>query len=455
MSDIENLRNKMDEITLEMIKLLKTRTEIAKEIGEVKKNIGKGVTDELREDNLRDKVISLCKNLGLDEAIATKFLNFLLNESVKVQSNNKQTHLSIFLKAKSLEQEGKKIIHMEVGEPDFLPPKIVKESLENVFDKGFLKYGQVKGMPIFREELVKFISKKFNTNVTPDNIIVSPGARFSIFTAITTLLNPGDEMIVIEPAWPAYKDCALNAGIKVRTINTTLEDKWEPSLKQIENTINANTKMIVLNYPNNPTGKILPEKLQDDIIELAKKNDLYILSDEIYSQYAKADWKSILSYNYEKSIVTQSFSKSHAMTGFRVGYAIADSKIIEKMAKLEALCLTNVSEPMQYVAMKALEADTSNNTNTVQKRLELLEQKANDMGLEFVVPDGAMYIFARVNKEGFDGVQFANSTLEKGLAVAPGEGFGDYKNFIRISACQEETALIEGMNILRDILKGN
>jgi len=443
----------MDEITLEMIKLLKTRTEIAKEIGEVKKNIGKGVTDELREDNLRDKVINLCKNLGLDEAIATKFLNFLLNESVKVQSNNKQTHLSIFLKAKSLEQEGKKIIHMEVGEPDFLPPKIVKESLENVFDKGFLKYGQVKGMPVFREELVKFISKKFNTNVTPDNIIVSPGARFSIFTAITTLLNPGDEMIVIEPAWPAYKDCALNAGIKVRTINTTLEDKWEPSLKQIENTINANTKMIVLNYPNNPTGKILPEKLQDDIIELAKKNDLYILSDEIYSQYAKADWKSILSYNYEKSIVTQSFSKSHAMTGFRVGYAIADSKIIEKMARLEALCLTNVSEPMQYVAMKALEADTSNNTNTVQKRLELLEQKANDMGLEFVVPDGAMYIFARVNKEGFDGVQFANSTLEKGLAVAPGEGFGDYKNFIRISACQEETTLTEGMNILRDVMK--
>ena len=455
MSDIENLRNKMDEITLEMIKLLKTRTEIAKEIGEVKKNIGKGVTDELREDNLRDKVISLCKNLGLDEAIATKFLNFLLNESVKVQSNNKQTHLSIFLKAKSLEQEGKKIIHMEVGEPDFLPPKIVKESLENVFDKGFLKYGQVKGMPVFRKELVKFILKKFNTNVTPDNIIVSPGARFSIFTAITTLLNPGDEMIVIEPAWPAYKDCALNAGIKVRTINTTLEERWDPSLKQIENTINANTKMIVLNYPNNPTGKILPEKLQDDIIELAKKNDLYILSDEIYSQYAKAGWKSILSYNYEKSIVTQSFSKSHAMTGFRVGYAIADSKIIEKMAKLEALCLTNVSEPMQYVAMKALEADTSNNTNTVQKRLELLEQKANDMGLEFVVPDGAMYIFARVNKEGFDGVQFANSTLEKGLAVAPGEGFGNYKNFIRISACQEETALIEGMNILRDILKGN
>ena len=455
MSDMNDLRNKMDEVTLEMIELLKTRTEIAKEIGEIKKNIGKGVTDEVREDNLRGKVISLCNDIGLDETIATKFLNFLLNESVKVQSTNKQTHLSIFLKAKSLEEQGKKIIHMEVGEPDFLPPKIVKNALEEVFDKGFLKYGQVKGMPIFRKALVKYISKKFNVNITQENIIVSPGARFSIFTAISTLLNPGDEMIVIEPAWPAYKDCALNSGIKVRTINTTFESKWEPSIEQIKNTINSNTKMIVLNYPNNPTGKILNEKLQDEIIELARKNNLYVLSDEIYSQYAKTNWKSILSYNYEKSIVTQSFSKSHAMTGFRVGYAIADEKIIEKMAKLEALCLTNVSEPIQYIAMKALEADTSNNTNTVQNRLDLLAKKAEEMGLDFVIPDGAMYIFARVNQEGFDGVQFANSTLEKGLAVAPGEGFGNYKNFIRLSACQDEKTLIDGMNILSKIMSDN
>ncbi|KFM19904.1 Aspartate aminotransferase protein [Marine Group I thaumarchaeote SCGC AAA799-P11] len=452
MSDINDLRNKMDEVTLQMIKLLKTRTDIAKEIGEVKKNIGKGVTDETREENLRGKVISLCQEIGLDEKIATKFLNFLLNESIKVQSSNKQTHLSIFLKAKELEQQGKNIIHMEVGEPDFLPPTIVKDALEEVFDKGFLKYGQAKGMPIFREALAKHASKKFNVDISQDNIIVSPGARFSIFTAITTLLNPGDEMIVIDPAWPAYKDCALNAGIKVRTINTSFENKWEPSIEQIQNTINTNTKMIVLNYPNNPTGKILPEKLQDQIIEIAKKNNLYILSDEIYSEYVKSNWKSVLSYNYEKSIVTQSFSKSHAMTGFRIGYAIADGKIIEKMAKLEALCLTNVSEPIQYIAMRALEADTSNNNKTVQDRLDILIQKANEMNLDIVVPDGAMYIFARVNKEGFDGVQFANSTLEKGLAVAPGEGFGNYKNFIRISACQDEKTLIEGMNILKNIM---
>ncbi len=445
----------MDEITLEMVRLLKNRTDISKEIGEVKKNIGKVVTDETREGNLRNKVISLCNELGFDESIATKFLNFLLNESVKVQSINKQTHLSIFLKAKSLEQEGKKIIHMEVGEPDFLPPPIVKDALTKVFDKGFLKYGQVRGLPAFREKLASYVSEKLDTSITQKNIIVSPGARFSIFTAITTLLNPGDEMIVIEPAWPAYKDCALNSGIKVRTINTTLETKWEPSIEQIKNTINSNTKMVVLNYPNNPTGKILPEKLQDEIIEIAKKNQIYVLSDEIYSQYAKTNWKSILSYNYEKSIVTQSFSKSHAMTGFRIGYAIANSKIIEKMAKLEALCLTNVSEPIQYVAMKALESDTSSNSKIIQNRLDLLSQKASEIGLEFVIPDGAMYLFARVNQEEFDGVKFANNTLEKGLAIAPGEGFGNYKNFIRISACQDENNLNEGMNILRDVIRSN
>jgi aspartate aminotransferase len=455
MSEINELRSKMDEITIEMIKMLKARTEIAKEIGEIKKNTGKVVTDETREDNLRIKIISLCKELNFDETIATKFLNFLLNESVKVQSSNKQTHLSIFLKAKSLELKGKKIIHMEVGEPDFLPPTIVKNALEEVYDKGFFKYGQAKGIPQFREAIAQHVSKRFEVDVKQENIMVNPGARFGIFTAINTLLNPGDELIVIEPAWPAYKDCALHTGVKIRTINTTLEDNWEPSISQIEQIINSNTKMIALNYPNNPTGKILSKKLQDEIVNLAINNNLYILSDEIYSQYAFADWKSILCNNYEKSIVTQSFSKSHAMTGFRIGYTIAHQDIIDKLSKFSALCLTSVSEPVQYIAMRALEADTSDNTNTVQKRLELLARKAREMNLDFMVPDGAMYVFARVNKKGFDGVQFANSLLDKGLAVAPGEGFGNYKNFIRLSACQDEETLTDGMNILTGYVSDN
>ena len=453
MSDIEQLRNKMDEVTLEMIRLLKTRTNIAKEIGEIKKSLGKGITDEQREENLRTKVVSLCRKINLEESIAKKFLNFLLNESVRVQSSDKQTHLSIFLKAKSLEEEGKKIIHMEVGEPDFMPPINVKQALKEVYDKGFVKYGQAKGLPQFRTLLAEFVSKKFDGDVKQENIIVNPGARFSIFLAITTLLDPGDEIIVIEPAWPAYKDCALNSGIKVRSIKTTLDNNWEPTITQIKKVINPNSKMIVLNYPNNPTGKILSPEIQDSIINLAKQNDLYVLSDEIYSQYSFSEWKSILDYNYEKSIVTQSFSKSHAMTGFRIGFAIANKKIIEKMTKLQALCLTNVSEPIQYVAMQALKSDTSVNSKLVKNRLEFLTKKAKEMNLEFIEPDGAMYLFARVPKDGFDGTEFANRLLDQGLAVAPGEGFGEYRDFIRISACQEEKKLMEGMNTLNESLK--
>lgn len=453
MPELDNLRDKIDEITLEMIRLLKKRTEIAKQIGTIKKDLDLSVTDEKREENLRAKVVSLCSEIGISEALGTRFLNFLLNESIKVQSTNQLTHLSIFLKAKSLEQQGKRIIHMEVGEPDFLPPKIVKDALEEVYDRGFVKYGQAKGLPEFRLALAKKTSKQYGVDVTQENILVCPGARYAVYLAITTLLNPGDEIIVFEPSWPAYKDCAMSAGIKVRTIKTNLENNWDPSIEQIKETINPNTKMIVLNYPNNPTGKILSEKIQDEIFEIVKKHNLYLLSDEIYAQYSYSKWKSVLSYNYDKSIITQSFSKSHAMTGFRIGYAVSSPQIIEKMAKLQAICLTNVSEPIQYVAMRALDSDTSNNSNIVKARLDIVIHKAKEIDLDFVKPDGAMYLFARVKKHGFDGTEFSNKLLDYGLAVAPGGGFGDYKDFIRISACQDEKKLVEGMNILADVLK--
>lgn len=453
MSDINNLRDKIDKVTFDILKLLKERNDIAKEIGNLKTNLGKGVTDEERENQLRSRVLSLCKEIGLDEKTAMTMLNFLLNESVKIQSSNKQTHLSVFLKAKRLEKEGKKIIHMEVGEPDFFPPTIVKNALAEVYDKGYTKYGDSKGMPEFREALATYVTEKFKAKTSSENILVSPGARFSVFLAISSLLNPGNEIIVIEPAWPAYRDNALNSGVKIRTIHTTLESKWEPEIEDIENAINQNTKMIVLNYPNNPTGKILPIKLQDQIMSLAEKNNLYVLSDEIYSSYAYKSWKSILTYGYNKSIVTQSFSKSHAMTGFRIGYAVSSPDIIERMSKLQALAITNVSEPIQYVAMKALEADTSSNAKTIKDRLESILKKARTMEFDFVEPDGAMYLFAKIRQENFDSVEFTNKLLDIGVAVAPGEGFGNYQGFVRISACQPEDTLNQGMQIIEDRLR--
>jgi aspartate aminotransferase len=452
MADIDKLRDKIDKITFDILKLLKERNSIAGEIGSLKNNLGLSVTNEQRENQLRTKVLSLCKEIDLDEKTALTMLNFLLNESVKVQSSNKQTHLTVFLKAKQLEKQGKKIIHMEVGEPDFYPPKAVEAALSEVYEKGYTKYGDSKGMPEFREALSNYVTRTFGPKTGTQNILVSPGARFSVFLAISTLLNPGNEIIIIEPAWPAYRDNALNCGIKVRTINTTLENRWEPKIEEIENVINRNTKMIVLNYPNNPTGKILSEKLLDQIIDISIKNNLYVLSDEIYSAYAFTKWKSALSYEYNKTIVTQSFSKSHAMTGFRMGYAISNTEIVEKMSKLQALALTNVSEPIQYVAMRALEADTTDNTKTMKKRLETMVKRAKEAGLEFEKPDGAMYLFARVNKPHFDSVEFTNKLLDKGVAVAPGEGFGNYQGFLRLSACQPEDTLNQGMKIIHNVL---
>ncbi len=453
MSDINKLRDKIDKITFDVIRLLKERNDVAKEIGNLKNNLGIGVTDEERENQLRSKVRSLCKEIGLDEKTAMTMLNFLLNESVKIQSVDKQTHMSVFLKAKKLEKEGKKIIHMEVGEPDFLPPEIVRNALSEVYSKGYTKYGDSKGMSDFREALAKYVTEKFGTGTTAQNILVSPGARFSVFLAISSLLSLGNEIIVIEPAWPAYRDNALNSGVKVRTIHTTLENKWEPKIEDIKNIINENTRMLVLNYPNNPTGKILPVELQDQIMKLAVENNLYVLSDEIYSSYANKPWKSILTYGYNKSIVTQSFSKSHAMTGFRIGYAISSPEIVEKMSKLQALAMTNVSEPIQYVAMKALEADTTGNTATIKNRLESILKKAKTMQLDFVEPDGAMYLFAKVRQENFDSIDFTNRLLDIGVAIAPGEGFGNYQGFVRISACQPEDTLNQGMQIIEERLK--
>ena len=448
MSDIEKLRMEMEKITADMLRLLKSRTDIAKEIGDLKSKQGRVVSDETREDELRNKMMKACDEIGFDKTLAARFLNFLLNESVKVQSSEAQTHLTIFLKAKELERNGKNIIHLEVGEPDFKPPESVKRSLLEIYDGGFGKYGPVEGIPEFRDSIATFANNHFDCQISSKNVMVVPGARFGVFLTFSTLLNYGDEVIIIEPAWPAYRQCAINTGVKIRSIKTRLEDRWEPSLEDIKSSINNNTKMIVLNYPNNPTGKILSKKLQDSIFEIAKNNNLFILSDEIYSNYSNEKWKSMLSYNYEKSIITQSFSKSHSMTGYRIGYVISSNNIIEKMAKFQSLCLTNVSEPIQFLAMKSLNDDVTQNVENIRERLGLLSKLAQEMNLEFEVPDGAMYIFARMKNE-INTSELAEKLLEHGLAIAPGNAFGDYKHFFRISACVDKEKIIKGMDILK------
>lgn len=448
MTELDDLRLKMDEITVQMVRLLKERTDISSRIGAVKKRQDLRVDDEARMAALRGKAMSTATDIGMSADAAGRFLNYLLGDSIKMQSDGVQSHLAVFRRAKEMERAGKRVIHMEVGEPDFAPPSGAGTALLEGFEAGHTRYGLPAGMPQLRSALAEFVSGKHGGTVPPDGILVTPGARFAVFSAVTSLLSPGEEIVIIEPAWPAYRDAALYAGIKPRIISTTLEGRWEPSLSEIEGSITPQTKMIVLCYPSNPTGKILPDRLMDGIMELASRRGLYVLSDEIYYDYHTARPKSVLEYGYDRSIVAQSFSKSHAMMGFRIGYAVASPRIVDRMTRLSALCLTGVAGVIQYAALKSIGHDNAESVRTIQSRLRTISAMGRRAGLQFVEPDGAMYVFAR--KLGILGTDLVEKCLGRGLALAPGMGFGHYPEFVRISAGTGEVE--DGMHILNDVL---
>jgi aspartate aminotransferase len=284
-------------------------------------------------------------------------------------------------------------------------------------------------------------------------VMVTPGGRFAVFSAITSLLRAGEEMIVIEPAWPAYKECTDFVGARSKVLATTLENKWVPDTKRLEEMINSSTKMVVLNYPNNPTGKVLDDKTMEKIVLIAKDHSLYLLSDEVYADYVFGRFSSTRKFEYANSIIVGSFSKRYAMTGFRVGYGIANKDIISKMAKVQAVAITSVAEPMQQAALAALDVDPSENINIMKRRLDFVCSKLKKMSLKFVEPDGAMYIYPQLPL-GQEDIPLVERLLEKGLAIAPGSGFGDsYRRFVRISACQPEKTLERGLDVMASVIR--
>jgi aspartate aminotransferase len=454
MSDVDarmkELRQRMDEITVAMIRLLKDRIDTSTRIGELKRLHNIPVIDESREDEIRRMAMQTADQEGIARDVAARFLNRLLNKSTMLQSTDGPTHLAIFARAKAMEQEGRQVIHMEVGEPDFAPPQAAGQALLEGFRAGHTKYGLPAGDARLRDALAEDIRRRYGVKHSGDGIMVTPGARFAVFAGITTLLYPGDEIMLIEPAWPAYREAAIYHGVKPRIIHTTLESGWEPSMEDLERAVTSQTKMIVLSYPSNPTGKILPRRLLDDIMDFAARHDLYVLSDEIYRDYTiRGNYRSVLEYSYPKSIVTQSFSKSHALMGFRIGYAAAAPDIIRRMTAASALCLTGVAGVIQYAALKSLQYDTAPNVEAMRERLNIISKGAKKAGLEFAEPDGAMYVFARV--PGADGMDVVERCLERGLALAPGAGFGHYPEFLRISAGTGQVK--SGMNILYDVVR--
>jgi len=448
---LEKLREDMRLVTADIIKLVQKRMSIAGEIGNIKNNLMMKIEDITVEQDIARYVNDLGTQVGLKTEFIGRLLNLLFLESIRIQKSKhsskepKIDHMVMFLKAKQLESEGKKIIHLEVGEPDYLPPVSVKNELSKTFDKKRVHYTQTTGVPILRKSLAK------KRSVKEENVIVTPGARFAVFSAMVSTLSVGDEVIISEPAWPAYRDCANYIGVKVKAVKTNVDQNWDLNLDQLEQMITPNTKMIVLNSPNNPTGKIVGQQQIDAVLALAGKNDIYVLSDEVYSMYSYVPYKSILDFEYNKSIMVSSFSKSHAMTGFRVGYAISAKDIIDKISKIQAIAITSVAEPMQYAAVAALNADVTKNKILMKKRLDFIGRQLENLPCDYINPDGGMYYFVRFNKN-VDVNKTIFELLSEGVAVAPGAGFGEaYSDFIRISACQPIKSLNDGLKIIRKI----
>ena len=452
--ELDTLRDEVQGVTTQIMRAVQQRIELARKIGEVKSRLGMDIKDEKVEHEIRMRVMLLAEEIGMNTEFALQLLNILLAESqqVQVQKNfqkavEKQTHLGIFSKAKQLEASGKKIIHMEVGEPDYPPPARVGTALSESFRMKLYHYTDTQGI----EKLRDAIAAKEGGGICKDQVLVTPGGRFAVFSAITSLLRAGQELIVIEPAWPAYKECADFVGARTKILRTALENKWIPDTKQLEGMINSSTKMIALNYPNNPTGKVLDHKTMEKIVLIARDHGLYLLSDEVYADYVFGEFSSIRKYDYARSIIVGSFSKRYAMTGFRVGYGIANKDIISKMARVQAVAITSVAEPMQQAALAALEVDPSENIKLMKRRLDFVCSKLKKMSLRYVEPDGAMYAYPELPKG--EDIPLVEKLLEKGVAIAPGSGFGDsYKRFVRISACQPEKMLAKGLDVMASVI---
>ncbi|MFI5405933.1 MAG: aminotransferase class I/II-fold pyridoxal phosphate-dependent enzyme [Nitrososphaerales archaeon] len=497
--EVNILRNDMKEITNQILELVNQRMKIARKIGTIKINLDLDIIDDKVELGIKNYLFSNSKYLDIDPEFSGRIVNMLINESIRIQNLEKnkvkvggekinpvinshvqssqsthlkhqervlkfeiRSHLDVFNAAKNLELQGHSIIHMEVGEPDFLPPIEVKEELTKIYEMHKFHYTQTAGIKDLRIGLSNHISNFSAKNgfdifepINPDKIIVTPGGRFGIFCTFSAILRPGDEIITIEPAWPACHDCANYLGAKNRIIKTNLEQNWEPDISEIENQININTKIICLNYPNNPTGKILSKKSYDKIMDLARKKEIYLLSDEVYSNYAYEPFRSVINFDYDKSILVGSFSKTFAMTGFRVGFVYSrDNPLINKIIKIQALALTSVAEPMQFCALLALDFDPERNNKIMKKRLEIMCKYLKKLPFEFTFPEGAMYVFARIDHElNLTDLKLVELLLNHGVAVAPGSGFGsNYSDYIRFSTCLEEKKMIEGLEIIRDLV---
>jgi aspartate/methionine/tyrosine aminotransferase len=362
--------------------------------------------------------------------------------------------LTVYLRAKELERAGRSIIHLELGEPDFHPAEPVIAALEKAVRDGKDRYCPMAGVPALKEEIAAYLRRTRNIKVSPENVVIAPGCKLSLFFALMTIVEPGDEVLWPDPGFPGY--ASITRGFDGVPVPFGLDEKnkLQPDPNEVAAKITPRTKAIVLNSPCNPTGTVYTDAVQRRIAELAVQHDLYVLSDEIYARIIYGQkYNSMLSYPgmAERTLIIDGFSKSFAMTGWRLGYTIAPPELVPHLVMLAINSYTCTAEFTQHAAIEALRDSTGATPRMVAEFEKRREQFIADLnrvpGFRCIPPEGAFYAWVNIEETGTTAEEVCRIMLEEaGVAGIPGAAFGDMgKNFVRFSFASSTATLKEAV----------
>ena len=345
-------------------------------------------------------------------------------------------------KVKKLENEGKNIIHFEIGDPDFATPENISNAGIDAIKNGFTHYVSSSGLTEFRQKICETteMSRGFKPNI--EQVLVTPGANIAIFYAISCIVNPGEEIIVPDPGFPSYYSTIKMCNTKAVHVPLLESNKFRMNPKDIENSITEKTRMIIINSPQNPTGSVMTEEEIRMTYEIAKKHDLYLYSDEIYARMVYKDSvfnsPSVYDKCQERTIISNGFSKAFAMTGWRLGAVIGPSNVVEKMKLLLETTSSCVPPFIQKAGIEAIEGEQTSQKimySEYEKRRNMIVDGINSIpGLNCIIPGGAFYVFVNIKKTGMTSESFCDYILEdSSVAILPGTSFGEFgEGFIRI-----------------------
>lgn len=354
------------------------------------------------------------------------------------------------------------VISLGVGEPDFVTSWSVREAAILSLEQGYTSYTANAGLLELREEISAYMGQSFGVSYSPKNeIIVTVGASQALDIALRAIVDPGDEVIVIEPSFVSYAPLVVLAGGKAVTVNTKKENDFKVSKEELEQAITARTKAIILCSPNNPTGTMLGREDLIGIAEVAKKYDLLILSDEIYAELSYDEqFVSLAAIEgmRERTILISGFSKGFAMTGWRLGFVCAPEEITQAMLKIHQYAMMCAPTMAQFAAVEALKNgrdDVEEMRKSYRRRRNYFVHSLNELGLECHTPGGAFYVFPSIKSTGLTSLQFAERLLlEEKVAVVPGDVFGESgEGHIRCSYASSMEQLQESIKRIKSFLE--